>query len=133
MDMSFPLLSNKSGAISKRADFQTLLSNAISRQANSATSRAMLKSTRGPLIQILNSNPIKSRIAFFAQTNKEAKNTLAVKGAFFPRENAVSCQHAKDEHPVYQAGLVNRKPKYILSELSELMTTNPGQENLRNI
>lgn len=137
MEMTFPSLHDNINGAPRRSDFRALLSSAISRQANSFTSIAVIAAQRNVIGTAIRDDSVEGRLHYFAGNTGRNTGAIGAKaaphGSFYPSNASEFGDAPNYDQAVYQDGLINRKPVAVKPDLSDELTAHPGQEKLRSI
>ncbi len=132
MEMTFPSLRDNMNGAPRRSDFRALLSSAISRQANSFTSMAVIAAQRNVIGTAIRDDSVEGRLHYFAGNTAPIAGKSVPHGSFYPGKSSEFGDHANYNQAVNQDGSINRKPVAVKPDLSDQLTANPGQEKLRS-
>jgi hypothetical protein len=132
MEMTFPSSHDNINGAPRRSDFRALLSTAISRQANSVTSIAVIAAQRNVIGSAIRDDSVESRLHYFAGNTGTTGAKAAPHGSFYPSKASEFGDAPNYDQAVYQDGSINRKPVAVKPDLSDHLTANPGQEKLRS-
>jgi hypothetical protein len=133
MEMTFPPLNEYMHGAPRRSDFRALLSTAISRQANSVTSIAVIAAQRNVIGNVVRDDSVESRLHYFAGNTATVGANAAPHGSFYSGKASEFGGQTNYDQAVYQDGLINRKPVAVIPDLSDELASHPGQEKLRSI
>ncbi len=133
MEMTFPSLNENMNGAPRRSDFRALLSTAISRQANSVTSIAVIAAQRNAIGNTIRDDSVEGRLHYFAGNTGTIGAKAVPHGSFYPSQSSEFGDQSNYDQAVYQDGSINRKPVAVKLDLSDELTAHPGQEKLRSI
>jgi hypothetical protein len=130
MEMNFPHHDVPIGIIDRACDFRVLIAEAINRQGNSATARAMLLQAHAVCTDNNHeADFLDKRIQFFAACTTLKNHKSAPHGAFYLLNRGKNNGETNYEDAVYQVASANIKLGHLISELSADQAIQVGQEN----
>ena len=130
MEMNFPHHDLQRASIKSACDYRSFFAQAIARQGNSATARAMMMGSRDIGNECESAvSFLDQRIHYFAASTTLEKQKVAPHGAFFLLNRGKNDVELKSEQAVYQNASANIKFDGLISELSDHQAIHVGQEN----
>jgi hypothetical protein len=130
MEMNFPHHDLPRATLERADDFRALLAHAISRQGNSETARAMLRSVRDENDACEDQGGfLEQRIAYFGVNTALRQQRVSPRGAFYVVNSSKNDVESNCKQAVYQDASVKIKSDSILPKSSDYPSVHAGQEN----